>query len=137
MEHLVQKDKCSIFHNIFKYMIFQMRQNALFWSKGLIALSQTGSALASTDMSPFKRCTLELNCRHSPATFVKMYYAIIACMSMTKGFLSIVADTGIEPPFTRLLNILKTTLFKQLFQEYTHCSHSTTAIWVSSPTAVL
>ena len=23
MEHLLQKSKCSIFHNIFKYMIFQ------------------------------------------------------------------------------------------------------------------
>ena len=31
MEHLFQKSKCSIFHNIFKYMIFefQMRQWAL------------------------------------------------------------------------------------------------------------
>ena len=26
--------KCSIFHNIFKYMIFQRRQKALLWSKG-------------------------------------------------------------------------------------------------------
>ena len=25
MEHLLQKGKCSIFHNIFKYMIFQRR----------------------------------------------------------------------------------------------------------------
>ena len=32
MEHLLQKSKCSIFHNIFKYMIFQ---RALLWSKGL------------------------------------------------------------------------------------------------------
>ena len=37
MEHLLQKSKCSIFHNIFKYMymIFQRRQKALLWSKGL------------------------------------------------------------------------------------------------------
>ena len=27
--------KCSIFYNIFKYMIFQRRQNALLWSKAL------------------------------------------------------------------------------------------------------
>ena len=27
--------KCSIFHNIFKYMIFQRRQKAFLWSKGL------------------------------------------------------------------------------------------------------
>ena len=37
MEHLFQKSKCSIFHNIFKYMIFQRLQKALIWSKGLIA----------------------------------------------------------------------------------------------------
>ena len=35
MEQLLQKSKCSIFHNIFKYMIFQRRQKALLWSKGL------------------------------------------------------------------------------------------------------
>ena len=35
MEHLLQKSKCFIFHNIFKYMIFQRRQKALIWSKGL------------------------------------------------------------------------------------------------------
>ena len=29
MEHLLQKSKCSIFNNIFKYMIFQRRQKAL------------------------------------------------------------------------------------------------------------
>ena len=28
-----KKSKCSIFHNIFKYMIFQRRQKALSWSK--------------------------------------------------------------------------------------------------------
>ena len=33
MEHLLQKIKCSILSNIFKYMIFQRRQNALLWSK--------------------------------------------------------------------------------------------------------
>ena len=36
MEHLLLKSKCSIFHNIFKYMIFQRHQKALLWSKGLI-----------------------------------------------------------------------------------------------------
>ena len=35
MEHLLQKSKCSIFHNIFKYMIFQRRKKALLWSRGL------------------------------------------------------------------------------------------------------
>ena len=39
MEHLLQKSKCSIFHNIFKYMIFQRRQKALLWSKGLNGIS--------------------------------------------------------------------------------------------------
>ena len=34
MEHLLQKSKCSIFLNIFKYMIFQRCQKTLFWSKG-------------------------------------------------------------------------------------------------------
>ena len=35
MEYLLQMSKCSIFYNIFKYMIFQRRQKALLWSKGL------------------------------------------------------------------------------------------------------
>ena len=35
MEHLLQKSKCSIFHNIFKYMIFIRRRKVLLWSKGL------------------------------------------------------------------------------------------------------
>ena len=34
-DNLLQKRKCSIFHKIFKYMIFQMRRKALLWSKGL------------------------------------------------------------------------------------------------------
>ena len=33
----LQKSKCSIFHNIFKYMIFQRCEKALLWSKGLKA----------------------------------------------------------------------------------------------------
>ena len=35
MEHLLKKSKCSIFHNIFKYMIFQRRQKELLWVKVL------------------------------------------------------------------------------------------------------
>ena len=35
MEHLLFWSKSSIFHNIFKYIIFQRRQKALLWSKGL------------------------------------------------------------------------------------------------------
>ena len=35
MEHLLQRSKCSIFHSIFKYMIFQRRQKVLLLSKGL------------------------------------------------------------------------------------------------------
>ena len=35
MEHLLQKSKCFSFH-IFKYMMFQMRQKAVLWSKGLM-----------------------------------------------------------------------------------------------------
>ena len=36
MEHLLEMSKCTIFHNIFKYMIFQRPQNAILWSKWLI-----------------------------------------------------------------------------------------------------
>ena len=36
MEHLLFWSKYSIFHNIFKYMIFQRCPKALLWSKGLI-----------------------------------------------------------------------------------------------------
>ena len=35
MEHLLFLSKCSIFHNIFKSMIFQRHQKALLWSNGL------------------------------------------------------------------------------------------------------
>ena len=35
MEHLLQKSKYSIFHNIFKYMIFQRHQKVILWGKGL------------------------------------------------------------------------------------------------------
>ena len=38
MEHLLQKSKCSIFHNILKYMIFQRHQKALLWSKVLLSI---------------------------------------------------------------------------------------------------
>ena len=37
MEHLLQRSKHSIFHNIFKYVVFQRHQKALLWSKGLIS----------------------------------------------------------------------------------------------------
>ena len=33
---MLQKSKCSIFHSIFKHMIFQRRQKVLLWSNGLI-----------------------------------------------------------------------------------------------------
>ena len=35
-ENFMEKSKCSIFHNILKYMIFQRRKNALLWGKELI-----------------------------------------------------------------------------------------------------
>ena len=35
MEHLLDRSKCSIFHNIFKYVVVQRHQKELFWSKGL------------------------------------------------------------------------------------------------------
>ena len=36
MEHLLQKSKYSIFHNIFKTMIFQRQHKALLWSSDFI-----------------------------------------------------------------------------------------------------
>ena len=36
--------RALIFYNIFKYVIFQMRQNALMWSKGLTHYLQVSSA---------------------------------------------------------------------------------------------
>ena len=35
IEHLLQKSKCSIFHTIFKNMVFQRRQKALLGGIGL------------------------------------------------------------------------------------------------------
>ena len=48
-------------------------------------LSQTGSTLTHTNLLSFARCTLGLN-RHSPAIFIKIYYAITT--SKTQGFTS-------------------------------------------------
>ena len=31
-----KSNECYIFHNIFKYMIFQNHQKALLWGKGLL-----------------------------------------------------------------------------------------------------
>ena len=42
MEHLLQWTKCSIFHDIFKSLVFQRRQKALSWSKGLSTLVLPG-----------------------------------------------------------------------------------------------
>ena len=47
VEHLLQKSKCSIFHNFFKYIIFQRCQKALLWGKGLIMIVLTLSLLAT------------------------------------------------------------------------------------------
>ena len=53
MEHLLQKSKCSIFHNIFEYMIFQRPQKALSWSKGLhITFSKLYSILSINSLDP-------------------------------------------------------------------------------------
>ena len=41
MEHLLQKSKCSIFHNIFKYMIVQRCQKKLLRSEGLTESSDS------------------------------------------------------------------------------------------------
>ena len=35
MEQLLQRSKHSIFHNIFKYVVFQRHERELLWSKGL------------------------------------------------------------------------------------------------------
>ena len=47
----------------------------------IVSFSQTESALARTTLSPFARCILGLN-RHSPAIFIKICYAITACMAL-------------------------------------------------------
>ena len=61
MEHLLQKSKCSIFHNIFKYMIFQRRQKVLLWSKGL-RFEERG--------------VLHQDNLH-PLTCIKIYYSVV------------------------------------------------------------
>ena len=65
MEHLLQKSKRSIFHNIFKYMIFQRRQKALLWSKGLTT-AESGELVHPMDMciSQFRILGLLLVCLH-------------------------------------------------------------------------
>ena len=48
-----------LFHNIFKYMIFQRRQKALFWSKGLMKIRCTFFAVSFTKAaeSDMGRCS--------------------------------------------------------------------------------
>ena len=41
MEHLLQWSKCSIFHNVSKYIVFQRCQKKLSWIKGLEKNDQT------------------------------------------------------------------------------------------------
>ena len=41
MEHLLQKSKCAILYNNFKYMLFQRRQKALLRSNGLTSTLMT------------------------------------------------------------------------------------------------
>ena len=41
MEHLLQKSICSIFQNIYKYVIFQRCQKVLMLSKGLSTVYST------------------------------------------------------------------------------------------------
>ena len=65
IEHLLQKSKCSIFHNIFKYMIFQRHQKVLLWGKGLtwpiiisynhnqIFYLRAGAGASSASVGPF------------------------------------------------------------------------------------
>ena len=50
MEHLLPKSKCSIFHKIFKYMVFQRRQKALLWSKGLVLKDRKTESLTQLVM---------------------------------------------------------------------------------------
>ena len=57
----------------------------MFLQCSSLALSQTGSTLLRTNMSPLARCTLGLS-RHSPAIFIKILYAISA--RVTQGFTS-------------------------------------------------
>ena len=57
------KSKCSILHNIFKYMIFQRRQKAFMWSKGLIQLSE-------------KQSQLSLNFKKEPVSEAEQTYLI-------------------------------------------------------------
>ena len=51
MEHLLQKSKCSIFHNIFKYMIFQS-------SMGLWVKSFSNQAKSSNRKKKFTKVFL-------------------------------------------------------------------------------
>ena len=65
MEHLFQKSTCSIFHTIFKYMIFQRRQKALLWSKGLYTKTlQTADIFDSGDKVTVIDSEPHMFCRH-------------------------------------------------------------------------
>ena len=81
MEHLLQKNKCSIFHNIFKYMIFQTCQRcqkALSLGKGLKCMCMTIMPRSHINGSP-RRFYYGLNLTDDPgnANFrspIRMHY---------------------------------------------------------------
>ena len=60
MEHLLQKSKCSMFHNIFKYVIFQRCQKALLWSKGITLCLPVSSAADLCEQFGPKPCPTKL-----------------------------------------------------------------------------
>ena len=47
------KEQSSIFHNIFKYVIFQRRQKVLLWSKGLRQIFKVNTFSSFPTALPF------------------------------------------------------------------------------------
>ena len=64
------KSKCSIFHNIFKYMIFQRRQKALLWSKGL---NECNKSVIAHINSHHRILSYDL-CKSSQELLIRIHY---------------------------------------------------------------
>ena len=71
--------KCSIFYNIFKYMIFQRRQKGLLWSKRL-------TLLPPIFFSENVVCFMYTCCIYSSALKTRFYHASKQCEPWPRGY---------------------------------------------------
>ena len=110
MEHFLQKSKCSIFHNIFKYMIFQNRQKVLLWNKRLIIKNQNLLWLNFRRYLPCISVIRSTNSRNT-LTAVRERFLTTALPYRSNNMVTL---TKITYPFVESLHHVSQTLFQYL-----------------------